>query len=70
VAAPTHIKISEAAARLNRTPRRVKQLIAEGTLKAIKVAPGEHEDGRVRNLVSVRSLNDLIRRRTTKDRRT
>jgi excisionase family DNA binding protein len=65
----THIKISGAAERLGVTSRRVKQLIAEGKLKAVKVEAGEHEDGRVRNLVSVRSLNALIRKRAKKGRR-
>jgi hypothetical protein len=44
----------------------VKQLIAEGKLKRIKVASGEHGDRRVRNLVSVRSLNSLVRKRAKK----
>jgi excisionase family DNA binding protein len=61
----SYITTREAANKLGVTSlRRVKQLIDTGKLKATKVAPGDYpSDARVRTLVSVGSLNALLRNR-------
>jgi hypothetical protein len=63
----THITLSEAASRASITYRAARRLAARGTFKA-KPADG-HEDGRVRLVVTVRSVNAYIRRRPRKPRR-
>jgi excisionase family DNA binding protein len=63
-ASPSYIPISEAARRLGLTYRRTRILIAEGKLKATET--DGHEDGRVRWVVSVRSVAAYARKRRKK----
>jgi hypothetical protein len=62
VAQQTHITLSAAAERLGITYRAAaRRLAAQGKLKTTAV--DSHEDGRVRLLVSLRSLNSYARKR-------
>jgi hypothetical protein len=57
----THITLSEAAQRASITFRGARKLVERGTFKA-KPAD-DYPDGRVRILVSIRSVNAYIKRR-------
>jgi hypothetical protein len=52
--ATTYVPISEAAARIGHSYRHTRALIAVGRLQAVEV--DDYEDGRVKLLVSVRSI--------------
>jgi hypothetical protein len=67
VSPPTYITISAAAQRLDVTYRAARRLAARGVLRATAV--DGHEDGRVRLLVSIRSVNAYARKRRKNGRR-
>lgn len=59
----THIPISLASLATGYSYRHIRALIEQGKVKAIEVGPGGHADGRVRILVSLRSLKHHQRKR-------
>jgi hypothetical protein len=67
VSAPTYIPLAAAADSLGLAYRTVRRLAAEGVLDLKTV--DDHGDGRVRLLVSLRSVNTYARRRKRKGKR-